>query len=130
MKWISFLWVGIGGAAGACLRVSLALLVQRSMKSFFPWGTLSVNWIGCLLVGILFVLVNTKWKQGSLNYLLIGGFCGGFTTFSAFALELFLLIRNQGIKVASFYLLLSFVGGVLLLWLGLWLGLALKSRLP
>ncbi len=77
----NFLLVGLGGAIGSMLRFAF----QKMLNDSFPVGTLLVNVIGCLLIGLLwgyFAKTNV-----TLNLLLVTGFCGGFTTFSAFTQE-------------------------------------------
>lgn len=130
MRWIHLAWVAIGGAFGAVLRIGIGLWIQRNSKSEFPWGTLLVNLIGCFLIGILFVLLNTKWKEVSLKYLFIGGFCGSFTTFSAFSMELFLLMKGIKWKDAIFYFSYSILLGIIMVWLGIWIGFKIKPYLP
>ncbi|MDB5197559.1 MAG: putative fluoride ion transporter CrcB [Flaviaesturariibacter sp.] len=78
------LLVGFGGAAGSILRY----LCQRPLNTDgFPYGTLAVNIVGCLIIGILWAFFSRTNVQETTRLLLMTGFCGGFTTFSAFTYE-------------------------------------------
>jgi CrcB protein len=81
----NILIVGLGGGAGSMLRYATSLLALKYLSGWFPWATWSVNTLGCLLAGILFGLLGNAGSTTRLLWLV--GFCGGFTTFSAFALE-------------------------------------------
>ena len=84
----SILLVGVGGAAGSMLRYLTALLVNRYANSHFPWATFTVNILGCFLIGLLFGLLDKQQVANqNIRLLLITGFCGGYTTFSAFSIE-------------------------------------------
>ncbi|MDQ6609676.1 MAG: fluoride efflux transporter CrcB [Bacteroidota bacterium] len=74
--------VAIGGATGSVLRYA----IQKQLNASFPLGTLLVNIAGCFLIGVLWALC-TKGLEEQKRLLLMTGFCGGFTTFSAFTLE-------------------------------------------
>ena len=82
-------------------------------------GALGVNWIGCLLIGMIYGWIENRTMLGvSLRYFLITGFLGGFTTFSAFGMEtLYLFKRGEGL-MAWTYILTSVSGGLLLAWAG------------
>jgi len=96
------LLVGAGGAAGSIVRY----LCQRSFNTVgFPYGTLTVNILGCLVIGILWGLVTRQAMQEPSRLLLMTGFCGGFTTFSAFSYEGIQML-TQG-KIAQFILYTS-----------------------
>lgn len=82
------LLIALGGALGSVCRYLLGSVVQRSTHAEFPLGTLVVNILGCLAIGAIFRLIPPVAPRGSpTSALLIVGFCGGFTTFSAFSLE-------------------------------------------
>lgn len=124
---VATLNVAVGGAFGAALRYQLG----RSMTGWlgsdamtvFPWATLAVNAVGSLLMGFLAGwLAFRGGESGEQLRLLLGiGLLGGFTTFSAFSLELVLLIERGQIGLAALYALLSVALGVS----GLFAGLAL-----
>lgn len=104
----TLLFIGIGGAAGSVLRYLVSFYLQKSATPGFPYGTLLVNLAGCLLIGIIFGLSERfQWFTEEWRIFLAVGFCGGFTTFSAFALENVKLL--QGGQYLSFllYTLLS-----------------------
>lgn len=104
--------VGAGGFAGAILRFLVSSWVQgRSGSIAFPFGTLTVNMIGCLLIGFLSALVEIKSLFSSETKMFVFvGFLGAFTTFSTFGNETFNLIRDGRVEFA----LLNAGGQVLL----------------
>jgi CrcB protein len=118
------LLVMLGGAVGAGLRFGLSLWALQATGGGFPWGTLAVNLVGGLLMGLLAGAVARE-GAGVPVHLLIGtGILGGFTTFSAFSLEAASMIERGQIGLALLYALASVIGSVLLLFAGLWLGRA------
>ena len=115
----AMLIAGIGGFAGTCLRFLTGKLAHYLCPSSFPWGTFAVNVAGCLLIGLLFGLAErTNWITSSMSLLLITGFCGGFTTFSTFSDDLFLLLQQRQGLYFVLYLAGSLVLGLLMVWLG------------
>ncbi len=113
--------VGLGGFAGSVLRYKVgALLLHTSPNSQFPWATLIVNGVGCLLIGIIATMIERFTSYNAeLRLLLLTGVLGGFTTFSAFGLETLLLIRNGSIILAFINIASNFLIGILSVWLGL-----------
>ena len=114
------LLVMAGGAMGAGARH----LVNRGMLHAFgpswPWGTLSVNLIGGLLMGVLVGLLARSAAGGEQWRLLLGtGVLGGFTTFSAFALDTAGMIQRGDLASAMGYVLLSIAGAILAVFAGL-----------
>jgi CrcB protein len=87
--------VAIGGAAGSLSRWLVVVAGLRLFGPAFPWGTLAVNFLGSFAIGVLAELV-ARGAPPLLRPLLITGFLGGFTTFSAFALEALTLSRPLG----------------------------------
>jgi len=112
------LLVFIGSGLGATARYLLSTQIQSSSTgSKMPWGILTCNLVGCLLIGIVFGLL----KQHHPNWispLAVTGFLGGFTTFSSFALDNQKLIQSGNFSVAATYILLSVIGGLALCFLG------------
>lgn len=110
--------VGIGSFAGGVLRYLVGCAMKAS-SGMFPLATLSVNLIGCLLIGFVYGLVAKHTAiPRELMLLLATGFCGGFTTFSTFANEGLLLLENHNYWLLGAYIGLSIAGGVLLVALG------------
>lgn len=114
--------VAIGGASGSVLRYLIHCLVSKKTFSTFPYQTFIVNIIGCLIIGILVgYLAKNQSQNETLKLLLITGFCGGFTTFSAFGLENINMIQNQNYQLAFIYTSLSLVLGILAVSLGIFI---------
>jgi CrcB protein len=114
----AFLLVGLGGALGAMARFGVGRLVG---ETFFPWATLAVNVAGGLLMGLLAGwLVARGGNEGARLFLGVG-VLGGFTTFSAFSLEIILLIVRGAPGQAALYVLASVVASVGAVAVGLWL---------
>jgi len=99
-----FFLVGCGGFAGAVARWSLATRVQRMIgESAFPAGTLIVNVLGCLAIGLAIELGERAYPGHHFRPLAVIGFLGGFTTFSAFSHETMdLFLRGKGIWAVSY----------------------------
>jgi len=108
------LLVALGGAVGSVLRFG----IQRGLNLSFPYGTLLVNLAGSFLIGVLLATASRPFTSDYGRLLLVSGFCGGFTTFSAFTHEgISLLTQNKPVLFAL-YLSASVVGGFLLTWTG------------
>ena len=103
----NILLVMIGGAVGAGLRYEVGRLSLRIMGPAFPWGTLAVNLVGCLLMGVLAGVVIRHGANEPLHLLLGVGVLGGFTTFSAFSLEAVQMIERRAVGAAAAYVLAS-----------------------
>ena len=118
----NLLLVGVGGAAGSMLRYGIGHITSRFVTNPFPLGTFFINIMGSLVIGILFGLVGrNQWLQQGGMLLLASGFCGGFTTFSTFALENVNLMQKGQPVMAFVYMGLSIVVGLLLFRVGIWL---------
>lgn len=113
------LLVGLGGGIGSILRFLSSVLTAKYYSNAFPISTFAVNIIGCFLIGLLVGALgqNVQTNQ-DLKFLFITGFCGGFTTFSAFAFENFTLIQNNNYWTLIAYIGLSVLTGLLAVWLG------------
>lgn len=117
----NLLLVGLGGGLGSISRYLLGgWILHQTMQQRFPYGTFAVNLLGCLAIGLLAGMAGrAEWLGPSTRLLLITGFLGGFTTFSAFGLETMLLLRRGDAAVAVAYVLGSVVLGLLAVWLGM-----------
>ena len=113
------LLVALGGALGSVARYGVGVAAARMFGLGFPWGTLIVNVLGGLAMGVLFVRIGPE--DETLRLLLGVGLLGGFTTFSAFSLESLRLIQ-QGPGSAALYMAASLALSVGACWLGYWLG--------
>ena len=114
----SMLLVFIGGGIGSVSRLLADRWVREAHSSVFPWSTLMVNMLGCLLIGVFMQLIERLGLPSAWKWLLITGFCGGFTTFSTFSMEIVGLLSVQKIAIALLYLSLSVILGVLMAVLG------------
>ena len=123
MLFKNLLWIGIGGASGSIARYLLNnFLSQIFARSLFPIGTFTVNILGCFLIGILYGLSNKyNYFTPELRLLMMTGFCGGFTTFSAFTLEGMQLLSDQRFLIFTLYFVLSVFIGLLATFTGNWI---------
>nr|NJM01802.1 fluoride efflux transporter CrcB [Desulfobacula sp.] len=117
---IKILMAGLGGFAGSICRYGVSSLSQRIFHDpFFPYGTLTVNVMGCLLIGFLSGLAEARQVfSPEVRVLLLVGFLGGFTTFSTFGYEIFTAVRDGQFFSALANLLLHMVLGFGSVWLG------------
>ena len=107
---INLILVATGGAAGSVLRY----MVQQAFRNQeFPLGTLLVNIAGCFIIGFLWAQTSNHLLKDSSRLLLATGFCGGFTTFSAFSYEGNRMLADGKIFVFFLYTSLSVVAGLL-----------------
>lgn len=127
----TYFWIALGGALGSVGRYWLNGLVSQRFDTF-PMGTLAVNVIGSLLIGILAALTLPEGRMSSEGrtlttpFLMIG-LCGGFTTFSSFSLQTLNLLRDREWLYAGGNILLSVALCLIATWLGYLLGLALAA---
>lgn len=114
--------VGLGGALGAVARYLLTGLVHRFAAPTFPWGTAVVNILGSLVFGVIAGLLEQGFLTGSSTRLFVlVGVIGGFTTFSTFTFETFMLVRDGDLLRAG----LNAAGQVAVAFLALWGGFML-----
>jgi CrcB protein len=114
------LLVGLGGGIGSMLRFLISRLTAKAGSFSFPIATLIVNVLGCLLIGILIGLsLKNQWMDANVKAALIAGFCGGFTTFSAFSLENLQMYQAGNYTGLVLYVLASLITGFAAVWIGL-----------
>jgi CrcB protein len=107
--YINTIWVALGGSIGAIFRYSFSFL-----HNYTPYMTMTVNLIGCFLLGMITSFFILKIKGEWLKLFLGTGFCGGFTTMSTFSME----ITHQALSHALLYSLITIIGGISLAFLG------------
>ena len=119
-----YLWIALGSALGGVGRYWCSGVIARNIGEVFPWGTLSVNVVGSLLIGLVATVSDPDGRllmgPTARQFLMIGVF-GGFTTFSSFSLQVLYMVRDGDWIPASLYIL----GSVALCLIGVWLGHAL-----
>jgi len=112
------LMVGAGSFVGGAARYLVSLLMKGAGKGF-PWGTLTVNLLGCFLIGLLWGLFSKSSSEGSSwAMFLTVGLCGGFTTFSTFSKEALVMLQAGNVWGFAAYVGISLVAGILLVALG------------
>jgi fluoride exporter len=107
----NLLLVGLGSSIGGIARFIVGRYIQSAVHGTFPWGTFTVNVVGCLVIGLVLGLamkVPAEWKL-----FFVVGICGGFTTFSTFTLENFELLRSGDFFQFIWYSSLSVLMGLL-----------------
>ena len=115
----SILIAGLGGFIGTILRYMVSRLIQTNSLGLFPWATFTVNIAGCLLIGLFYgISEKGNLMSPNLRLFLTVGICGGFTTFSSFSNDAFLLIQDKEWLRVSLYTALSFFLGLVAVYLG------------
>ena len=111
-----------GGAIGAGARHLVNTLALRLLGPNFPWGTLAVNLLGCLAMGVIVEVIARRFGASNEMRLFVAtGILGGFTTFSAFSLDAVLLWERGAVAACVAYVGLSVLGSLAALFAGLWL---------
>ena len=113
--------IGAGSFIGGVFRYLLSLFIQTKHLSSFPFGTFSVNLLGCFLIGLVFGLSEKGNISPEWRLFLATGILGGFTTFSAFSLESINLMRSGQLNYAMAYIGASVLLGLLATFAGIYL---------
>jgi fluoride exporter len=116
-----WLLVALGSAMGGVARYGTGLWAQSYVGALFPWGTLIVNILGSLVIGLMAGLTaaDGPFPAGAnLRLFVMVGLCGGYTTFSAFSLETLALMQAGAWAKAGLYILLSVTACLAAVWLG------------
>jgi CrcB protein len=124
-----YLFVALGGALGSVGRYAVSGLVATGFGETFPWGTLVVNVLGSLLIGLVATLSEPDGRllmSPTLRQFFMLGLFGGFTTFSSFSLQVLNLVRDGQWVMASLYVLASVALCLIGVWLGHSLGIAIN----
>jgi fluoride exporter len=123
-----YLAVAVGSALGAVARHLVSVAALAVLGPAFAWGTLSVNVLGSWLIGLYAALTEPDGRlmaRPATRQFVLGGFCGGFTTFSIFSLETLLLFTGGRTGIAALYVTVSLAA-----WLGaVWAGHATGMRM-
>lgn len=115
----TLLIIGFGSCCGGIFRFLLSRFVQNHIFATFPFGTMTVNIAGCLLIGIFYGLFERgNLLNTDLRLFLTVGLCGGFTTFSTFMNENFTLLKEQNYLYFMSYTVLSIVLGLTTVYVG------------
>ncbi len=122
---LTWLAVAGGGALGSMARFWMTGAVTALTGPQFPYGTLLINMLGSLVIGVVAGVTLTPERMGmhpDLRIFLMVGICGGFTTFSAFSLQTLELLQTGAAAAAMVYIVASVVLCLAFVWFGWWLG--------
>ncbi len=122
----TWILIAVGSALGGVSRHGLGVLIAQRVGQAFPWGTLAVNVLGSFVIGICaaWLMTGQRAHASFIRDVVMIGFLGGFTTFSAFSLQTLQLLRDGKLAFA----LANAVGSVAVCLLAVWLGSALVLR--
>lgn len=110
MNWLA---VFVGGGLGSILRYAIGVYFKNENQSF-PWPTFMANLISCFIAGLVLTMIAKNILPSSAKTLLISGFCGGFSTFSALSIESVTLWQDGNYTIFGLYLLASIIAGILM----------------
>ena len=117
---MEYLWIGLGGFLGANARYALGVWIASRVGSAFPWGTLVINVMGSLAIGIILVLLTERFvADPAWRLFLVVGFLGGYTTFSSYTFEALALMEAGEWLSAAWYVLGSNGLGLATAYLGM-----------
>jgi len=115
----TLLIVGAGGFIGTVFRFVIARYFQFNYNTVFPWSTFVINIIGCLLIGLIYGITEKgDFLSSDTRLFLTVGICGGFTTFSTFSNDAFLLVQDQEWVRFALYTSLSIFIGLMAVYFG------------
>jgi CrcB protein len=115
----SILIIGLGGFIGTVARFLISRYFQMTVSSVFPWSTFIINIVGCLLIGLIYgISEKGDVLSPDIRLFLTVGICGGFTTFSTFSNDSFMLIRDQEWLRFALYTSLSVFVGLMAVFVG------------
>lgn len=116
----SIVLVGLGGGIGSIFRYLTSFYIVKYFPSKFPLATFTANILGCFIIGLLFgYFEKNNLVDSNLKLLFVTGFCGGYTTFSAFGYENMSLFQSNNSLLAFVYIAASLIFGLLAVWFGL-----------
>ena len=110
--------IGLGGFLGTLSRYWLSQGIDERSHSSFPYGTMAVNLAGCFAAGFLFQFLGQAVISPDLRLAIFTGFLGGFTTFSAYALQTFVLTQGGLLSWAAVNVVASNILGLAMVWVG------------
>jgi fluoride exporter len=128
---LAYLWIAIGSALGGAARYGASAWALRTLGPAFPWGTLAVNVAGSLAIGLTAALTGPggRWSApDEVRLFIMVGFCGGFTTFSAFSLQTLELVRRGDLAAAAANVAVSVAACLIAVWAGFALGGGLRAQ--
>ena len=118
----AILLVGLGSAGGGIMRYLVGKWTHSLISTSFPLGTMIVNVLGCFVIGLIYCIFSKNTPaDANMQLLLATGFCGGFTTFSSFMHENYVMLENGNILQLAIYIGLSVILGILALYLAIYL---------
>ena len=122
---MEYVWVGVGGLVGANARYGLGRLLAERWGAAFPYGTFVVNATGSVAIGVVMTLLVARVADPAWRLLIVTGFLGGYTTFSAYSFEAVAMLQEGRWGRALVYVLGSNLVGLVGCWMGVAIGRAL-----